>query len=715
MHIVLIRHASRIDKSDTAFQNHGGSPSDQVDLNSSRWLSTYDPPLNASLASDQMDIAFKKLSTHLTLSNVPSSTPNIIFHSSPYNRCIQTTELLLSHIMMSMNDPAKGPVTPPSSLKKLFKLRIDQALSEWLSENFNMNYLPPNDDGYSMISNINAYLNPQGSVEEEGPFTEQSRQQLSEIKDQVWMYNRLGHCGEYGESPKDFKKRCFDYLISLLQFYNQKQTFEQDKGKVIFIVSHGAVISTLLQILINKPIFNDIPLCTPIYLKQSDIKRSVFNLMDYDFNLSSILSMRNDKELYNLLGSDIDFSLMDYDSIFSEFEPSIQTSIQSQYMKNSSTKQSGRKRSNTYNAEIKKSRDEEEERSSLRQTRSSKQLHLMDKDTNEKKVIDLAKLESYFAGYSDSDEEESISDVENGQLSIQEIKDLNSKSNEQPLVTIQPPNNIFPHADKKSKKQEIFIEAKRALMQSSSAALSKIPATKGKISQFLFRSNKSEPSFEGEEEAESSDETNSDSSDGAPFLTFGRSSNSIVDGSSNADNAQSTTPNSAGGYIVGTFSKTPFGSGLSKQENLPLQNKNGLESKKSSFLDSLGILKSKSITLISTMSNETIKTRSSEPDDDEQNDRIQETPLINDSVSSYLPDFTLDRNKRRKSKLYNESSLLTHDNDDQRSSIGDTDSLHEKSRDILKNILFNNHSNNSFQSSDDEISWFGGNFQRQAV
>lgn len=126
-----------------------------------------------------------------------------------------------------------------------------------------------------MINNINAYLNEPENVNETENLNFRTRCQLKNIKDSTWSYNQLGHCGEYGESPKKFTKRCFNYLISLLQYYYTKQTFEDDRHTVVFIISHGAIISTLLQILLGRAIFNEIPLCTPIYFKQSETKRSI--------------------------------------------------------------------------------------------------------------------------------------------------------------------------------------------------------------------------------------------------------------------------------------------------------------------------------------------------------------------------------------------------------------------------------------------------------
>ncbi|OWB86878.1 hypothetical protein B5S33_g5600 [[Candida] boidinii] len=431
MHIILLRHGSRIDKktsylyldklgrggnfvdsvSDFSRFNSKNTNSQGVSIDSSSWLSTFDPPLDLPVAEKEMEIAFKKISTHVKFATTrKKNKPSTIIHSSPYNRCIQTAELFLKYFY----EYSKTKLNQSNeTINKSVKLRIDQALSEWLNENFSLKYLPPNDDGYSMISNINNYLNESlddDDTTDTKPLNQKTRYTLKTVKDQIWSYNQFGHCGEYGESSSDFKKRCFQYLVSLLQYYYKKNSFTEDKDTVIVIVSHGAVISALLRVILNKPIFNEIPICTPIYLKQNENKRSVFRFMDYDFNLSSILPISNDQDLYKLLKSDIDFTSLDYDTIYDDYELNSTIITVNSPVAASKEKDEGnqtknetrvRPRSNTF--ELGSSTVKNEERGNLRQTNSSKQLHLMNKETNEEKIIDLDKLRSFFAGFSDSD------------------------------------------------------------------------------------------------------------------------------------------------------------------------------------------------------------------------------------------------------------------------------------------------------------------------
>ena len=414
MHIVFIRHGTRIDKSRPGTSPGESAPSvdtvpasSDVDMESSNWLSNFDPPLNEELASHEMDSAFKKVSTNIF--NNRLKTEKIMIHTSPYNRCIQTSELLLDKIKRCKLIEKKAQV----------KLRVDQALSEWLNENYNLKYLPPNDDGYSMINNVNAYLNQPASDDAcKGEFSSSTRTQLRAIKDFTWSYNQLGHCGDYGESASTFTRRCFNYLISLLQLYYTSQDSAADRHMVVFVISHGAVISTLLQILLGRSIFNEIPLCTPLYFKQSSKRRSVFKLMDYDFNLYNLLSPSSDNEFYKILDRPIDLTKLDPENLRSELTigtTGYTTIIQSLPRSMSSPKPvalpMGRRRRNTINiGDKEKEGSEDQNIESLKHTRSSRQLYLLNKDTSEEKVIDLDKLHSYFAGDSTSDSDDSMYD-----------------------------------------------------------------------------------------------------------------------------------------------------------------------------------------------------------------------------------------------------------------------------------------------------------------
>ncbi|GME75726.1 unnamed protein product [Ambrosiozyma monospora] len=232
------------------------------------------------------------------------------------------------------------------------------------------------------------------------------------------MHNKLGHCGDYGESSQEFKKRCFLYFTQLLQMYYRNQSYSDDKHTTIIIVSHGAVISALLQLILGRPIFNEVPLCTPIYLKQSTRKRSVFNFMDYDFNLSRILAPPSDRELLRIINTPLDMTMLDFESIRDDYQVTIGDEgftriIQSPQRSRSSslTSSSRRKRSNTLDLGRRKTlgSDEESERNALKQTRSFRSLQVMGSG-NRKRTINLDKLHSYFSAGSSSEDDEDEDD-----------------------------------------------------------------------------------------------------------------------------------------------------------------------------------------------------------------------------------------------------------------------------------------------------------------
>ncbi|KAH3660469.1 hypothetical protein OGAPHI_007055 [Ogataea philodendri] len=382
MHFIFLRHAARADK-EVHLSDENFRP-DLINNDPSFWLAAYDPPLNSLIAAQQVQRAFKRVSSSIK-SLKPEGTPSeIIIHSSPYNRCIQTSEYLASQIVASS-----------SKLKHNLKLRVDQALADWLNEYYQLEFLPPNDGGSSLISNFNSYI----ESEQDTKFHCQSHNfRLKSIRDTGWLYNRLGRCGDYGESPDDFRSRCFSYLSMLTQFYQDSQSSDKGKNTVVFVVSHGAVISMFLQIITAKSLFSEIPLCTPIYLKRNDTKMT-YSLVDYDFNLSSILGSLNEGELLPLLRTEflLGASSGNYDQHGSwdvERSTAVYHSSQSQ-----------RKRSRTINIARTKSSEQLNGNLPLRQVKSSKHLQLLNKDTNQTKILDLNKLEGFLGVDSDSDDE----------------------------------------------------------------------------------------------------------------------------------------------------------------------------------------------------------------------------------------------------------------------------------------------------------------------
>ncbi|KAG7918764.1 hypothetical protein KL905_003775 [Ogataea polymorpha] len=386
MHLILLRHASRADHRDSDWSSPGF---DSIVHNPDHWLATYDPPLDPSLALKEVESAYKKVLAH-----IPSAS-RIFVHCSPYNRCVQTARLLATHFLHT--ESGVHSQTNPENQRKL-KLRIDQGLSEWLNENFRLDYLPPNDGGASMISNANFYLENMctGLSVADG-----EKSELKIFKDPDWLHNKFGKCGDYGEKPSEFELRCASYLSNLVQYYETHTPEEHKEKSVILIITHGALVSMFLQLIVGRRNFSEIPVCTPIYLKKG--RPECYFFKDYDFNLKSFVPITKDQEFYHLL--DTEFRLTDLNSKTTKEHHSVTfiTDISKSVSPNSQT--TYRPRSKTINVVGRGTDSNDKITAPLRKVRSSKHLDLMDNTTKEGKILDLNKLQGFLGVTSDSDDE----------------------------------------------------------------------------------------------------------------------------------------------------------------------------------------------------------------------------------------------------------------------------------------------------------------------
>ncbi|KAG7783809.1 hypothetical protein KL910_000540 [Ogataea haglerorum] len=388
MHIILLRHASRADKDDSDWFS---PKSDLRIYKPDHWLAAYDPPLNPFLALKEVELAYKKISSH-----IPSAS-RVFMHCSPYNRCVQTARLLSKHFVHT-DSGIQSQANP--AIQRTLKLRIDLGLSEWLNENFRLDYLPPNDGGASMISNVNLYF--ENAVNSLSP-SDDGNSELKVLKDPDWLHNKFGKCGDYGELPSEFQLRCANYLGDLVQFYETHVPEELKEESVILIITHGALVSTFLQLILGRRNYSEIPVCTPIYLKNGQPECYLFK--DYDFNLKSFVPVTKDQEIYYLLNTE--FKLTDLNS---------KATIQDQspiFIKDNSRSESHssqtihRPRSRTINAVGPGTDSNNKKVAPLRQVRSSRQLHLMGNATKGK-ILDLNKLQGFLGVTSDSDDESDV-------------------------------------------------------------------------------------------------------------------------------------------------------------------------------------------------------------------------------------------------------------------------------------------------------------------
>ncbi|KAG7814265.1 hypothetical protein KL921_000539 [Ogataea angusta] len=385
----MLRHASRADKHDSDWSSMKSDP--RVN-HSDHWLAAYDPPIDPFRAINEVDLAYKKISSH-----IPTAS-RIFMHCSPYNRCVQTARLLANQFVHTESGIQSQK---HQGIQRKLKLRIDQGLSEWLNENFRLEHLPPNDGGASMISNVNLYLeNTLTSL----PMTDDERSKLKALRDFDWLHNKFGKCGDYGEKPSEFQIRCANYLASLVRYYETHVPEELKEDSVILIITHGALISMFLEIILGRRNFSEIPVCTPIYLKNGRPECYLFK--DYDFNLKSLVPVTKDQEFYHLL--DKEFKLKDLNSKattedqLARFTPDVSQLVAC------NSPATHRPRSRTINVVGPTVDSNNKFSAPLRQVRSSKQLHLMDSTAKEGKILDLNKLEGFLGVTSDSDDESDV-------------------------------------------------------------------------------------------------------------------------------------------------------------------------------------------------------------------------------------------------------------------------------------------------------------------
>lgn len=264
MHFVFLRHATEVDNlEDTA-----------------NWVSSFDPPVETTIATGQVTSCVE------SLSHVINHETNILIHTSPYNRCMQTSGML-------------SKALPTSRVK----IRVDQGLGEWLSTNCDLKLLPPNDNGISLMSNVNSYINEAG---------------LHDLRDMTWNMNRFSRGGQYGELLAEFKLRCLNYLKAMIGFYTTGAGAVKEENTVAFIVSHGPCIVTFLQLLICRPIFNEIPPCVPFSLYYTNF----LCLKEYGSSLDKTLKISR-SEADRILDLSIDHSSLSLDRMYKEYEPPV--------------------------------------------------------------------------------------------------------------------------------------------------------------------------------------------------------------------------------------------------------------------------------------------------------------------------------------------------------------------------------------------------------
>ncbi|EGV61873.1 hypothetical protein CANTEDRAFT_125137 [Yamadazyma tenuis ATCC 10573] len=241
----------------------------------------YDPSLATSSIDQVASVCEDIANTTTAFDPPPSSSPspgpthkkNIFIHFSPYLRCCQTADLIITHLKPKLE--SRFP-----NYKLRFQLLGDFALSEWLHER--MKDKPPfydSNDAYQMYTpNIKLLKN---------------RSACSNFR----PTNTLGHYNGYDLSYKDYQNNCREYFKKLLATYD-KPSYLNNKD-IIIVVSHGYFINNLLSYFVTHPIFDEIPECKLNYARKE--------LVDPDTGVFNWVLVKDALDMFNF--DDIDKSL----------------------------------------------------------------------------------------------------------------------------------------------------------------------------------------------------------------------------------------------------------------------------------------------------------------------------------------------------------------------------------------------------------------------
>ncbi|KAK6199970.1 histidine phosphatase superfamily [Scheffersomyces amazonensis] len=233
--LYFLRHARRIDHELESTLNDSNVPTPIFPD-----YPIYDPSLSSSAIPqvegivDQIISSSNVFNTNTTTTTTTTiSRKNIFIHFSPYLRCCQTADLLVSQLSEKLS------VLHPQ-IKFKYQMLCDFALSEWIHDK--MRNKPPfqdSNDAYNMYTpNLKTLTN----------------------KNCCSNFRPLNTLGPYNGpdlSYSDYQSRCKTYFKKLLATYD-KPAYIRNKD-IIIVISHGYVINNFLSYFINHPIFEEIP------------------------------------------------------------------------------------------------------------------------------------------------------------------------------------------------------------------------------------------------------------------------------------------------------------------------------------------------------------------------------------------------------------------------------------------------------------------------
>lgn len=284
MRIVIVRHGARQDKFDPEWVKYSPTP--------------YDPPLSTDGFS-QVDAAGAKIASVLhqldtarTAAQSPLGTlgarfadSNVVIHSSPFLRCVQTAQYIAKHV-------------------KCERIRLDSVFGEWLTPDYFEKSAPPPDDNHTSLSlSSRQWLDSHGS---------------GHLVDNSWPLSELGNSGQYGETYNELRARFCEGLDNLIEFFDpaarsslatavnssgahsqssspsqspprgsslsskqhplcpqtrelvaRSRSVSFSGSRTIVIVTHGAGCNALVGHLINEPVLKNVALASFVVLEKN--------------------------------------------------------------------------------------------------------------------------------------------------------------------------------------------------------------------------------------------------------------------------------------------------------------------------------------------------------------------------------------------------------------------------------------------------------------
>ncbi|RLV93296.1 hypothetical protein JA1_002580 [Spathaspora sp. JA1] len=223
--------------SELYFLRHGERIDHSVDSTAVA-LSTAYQPYDPSISTHAISQIEQVVEDIASITTAFPATPivqnkNVFIHFSPYLRCCQTADLLVTKLRAKFSQAY-------DKYNVKFQLLGDFALSEWIHDK--MTNQPPfqdSDNAYAMYTaNVKQLVN---------------RNCCSNFR----PASKLGHFNGPNLKHKDYQMNCKEYFTKLLATYDKSMYIKNQD--IIIIVSHGYAINNFMSFFTNHPIFQEIP------------------------------------------------------------------------------------------------------------------------------------------------------------------------------------------------------------------------------------------------------------------------------------------------------------------------------------------------------------------------------------------------------------------------------------------------------------------------